>query len=112
MFQLAVDGALALVQRCHLSLQTMQKWFDSAVALLQRTNAGVDLKNQADCSQEVDAVFTQEKSFTVALEELRTLISMMDFMEPGVMSEKIELMQQKHTEVKKQLEAYRKTLER
>lgn len=113
---MAVDKVLSLVQRYHLSLQSVQKWLDSAAALLQRGTSGVDLENQTDCTQDLEEISAQEKSFTTALEELRTLNSLLvEFMEPGVMCglrEKVETMQQRNTDVKQQLDAYREVLQR
>ncbi|XP_074471039.1 nesprin-1-like isoform X4 [Sebastes fasciatus] len=113
--QLAVDTALSLVQRLHLSLQSMQKCLDSAAALLQRASSGVDLENQTDCAQDLEDLSAQEKNFTAGLEELRTLDPLLeDFMEAGAMGElreKVEAMLLRNTEVKQQLDAYREVLQ-
>ncbi|XP_026197444.1 nesprin-1 isoform X3 [Anabas testudineus] len=114
--QLAVDKVLSLVQRYHLSLQSMQKWLGSAAALLQRCSSGVDLENLTDCMRDLEDLSAREKSFTTALDDLRTLNSLLvDFMEPGVMSglkEKIETMQLRNMDVKQKLDAYREVLQR
>lgn len=111
-----MDKVLSLVQRYHLSLQSVQKWLDSAAALLQRGSSGVDLENKRDCMQDLEDISAQEKSFTNALEELRTLNSLLvDFMEPGVMNklrEKAETIQLRNTDVKQELDAYRERLQR
>ena len=92
----------------------MQKWLDSAAALPLRASSGLELENQTDCVRDLEEIKAQEKSFTVALEELRTLDPLLvDFTEPGVRSgEKVEKMQLKNTEVKHQLDAYREVLQR
>ncbi|XP_039981881.1 nesprin-1-like isoform X4 [Xiphias gladius] len=114
--QLAVDKVLALVQRHHLSLQSMQKWLDSAAALLQRVSSEVELENHTDCMLDLEEISAQEKRFTAGLEEQRTLDSLLvDFMEPRVMSglrEKVEKLHLRNTEVKHQLDAYREVLQR
>ncbi|CAI5683845.1 unnamed protein product [Oreochromis niloticus] len=114
--QLAVDQALSLVQRHHLSLQSMQKWLDSAAALLQRATTGVELENQPDCAQDLEEILAQEKNFKAGLEEFRTLDPLLvDFLEAGVMSglrEKVNAMQLRSTEVKQQVDTYREVLER
>ncbi|CAB1447010.1 unnamed protein product, partial [Pleuronectes platessa] len=113
--QLAVDQAVSLVQRHHLSLQTMQKWLDSAAALLLRASSGLELENHTDCVRDLEEISAEEKSFTVALEELRTLDPLLvDVTEPGVRcgEKDAEKMQLKNTEVKHQLEAYREVLQR
>lgn len=111
-----MDKVLSLVQRYHLSLQSMQKWLDSAAALLQRCSSGVDLENLTDCMRDLEDLSAREKSFTTALDDLRTLNSLLvDFMEPGVMSglkEKIETMQLRNMDVKQKLDAYREVLQR
>uniref|UniRef100_A0A3Q3FN38 Spectrin repeat containing, nuclear envelope 1a n=1 Tax=Labrus bergylta TaxID=56723 RepID=A0A3Q3FN38_9LABR len=61
---LAVDQALALVQRYHLSLQCVQTWMDSVAAVLQRSSSGVELDNQTDCVQGLDEISAQEKNST------------------------------------------------
>ncbi|XP_071335456.1 nesprin-1 isoform X2 [Trachinotus anak] len=114
--QLSLDEALSLVQRHHLSLQSMQAWLDSAAVLLQRASSGVELEDQSDCVRDLEEISAQEKSFTAGLEELRALDPLLgDFMESGVMSglrEKVETMQMRNTEVKHQLDAYREVLQR
>ncbi|XP_031731325.1 nesprin-1 isoform X8 [Anarrhichthys ocellatus] len=113
--QLAVDQALSLVRRQHLSLQSMQKCLDSAAALLQRASSGVDLENQTDCVWDVDDISAQEKNFTTGLEELRTLDPLLeDFMKTEAMGEfreKVEAMLLRNTEVKQQLDVYREMLQ-
>uniref|UniRef100_A0A3B4YE87 Spectrin repeat containing nuclear envelope protein 1 n=1 Tax=Seriola lalandi dorsalis TaxID=1841481 RepID=A0A3B4YE87_SERLL len=113
---LALDEALSLVQRHHLSLQSMQKWLESAAVLLQRASSGVELENQADCVRDLEEISAQEESFTAGLEELRALDPLLvNFMEPGVMSglrEKVETVQMRNTEVKHQLDACREVLQR
>ncbi|KAG7239212.1 hypothetical protein INR49_029965 [Caranx melampygus] len=114
--QMVLREALSLVQRRHLSLQSMQKWLESAAVLLQRGSSGVELENQTDCVQDLEEISVQEKSFTAGLDELRVLDPLLvDFMEPGVMSglrETVETMQMRNTEVKQQLDAYREVLQR
>lgn len=111
-----MDKVLALVQRHHLSLQSMQKWLDSAAALLQRVSSEVELENHTDCMLDLEEISAQEKRFTAGLEEQRTLDSLLvDFMEPRVMSglrEKVEKLHLRNTEVKHQLDAYREVLQR
>ncbi|XP_049914520.1 nesprin-1 [Epinephelus moara] len=113
--QLAVDQTLSLVQRHHLSLQSMQKCLDSAAAVLQRASSGVDLENQTDCAQDLEDISAQEKSFTAGLEELRTLDPLLeDFMEAGAMGElrkKVEAVLLRNTEVKQHLDTYRDVLQ-
>ncbi|XP_047184446.1 nesprin-1 isoform X2 [Scophthalmus maximus] len=112
--QLAVEKVLALVQRHHLSLQTMQQWLDSAADLLQRGSSGVELEDQTERVRDMEEISAQEKGFTVGLEELRTLDPLLvDFIKPGAMSrEKVETMQLRNTEVKHQLDAYREVSQR
>lgn len=111
-----MDKVLSLVQRYVLSLQSVQKWQDSAAALLQRGSSGVDLENQTGCMQDLEDISAQEKSCTTALEELRTLNSLLvDCVEPGVMSrlrEKVETLQLRNTDIKQQLDAYGEVLQR
>lgn len=111
-----MDKVLSLVQRHHLSLQSMHKCLDSAAALLQRASSGVELENKTDYMQDLEEIADQEERFTTSLEELRTLNSLLvDFMEPGVMSglrEKVDTMQLRNTDVKQQLDAYREVLQR
>lgn len=113
---MVLHEALSLVQRHHLSLQSMQKWLESAAVLLQRGSSGVELENQADCVQDLEEISVQEKSFTAALDELRALDPLlMAFMGLGVMSglrETVETMQMRNTEVKQQLDAYKEVLQR
>ncbi|XP_027140369.1 nesprin-1 isoform X4 [Larimichthys crocea] len=113
--QLAVDQVLSLVQRHHLSLQSMQTWLDSAVAVLQRASLGVELEDQTDCVQDLEDISAQEKNFIAGLEELETLNPLLeDLMEAGVTSElrkKVEAMQLRNTEVKQQLDAHREVLQ-
>ncbi|XP_067337447.1 nesprin-1 isoform X16 [Channa argus] len=114
--QLAVEKVLSLVQRHHFSLQSMQKWLDSAATFLPKSSFGVELENQTGVMQEMTEIVAQGKSFTAGLEELRTLNSLLvEFMEPGVMSglgENIETMEQRNTDVKQQLDAYSEVLHR
>ncbi|XP_028253699.1 nesprin-1 [Parambassis ranga] len=114
--QLAVDQALSLVQRHHLTLQFVQKWLDSSAALLQRAGSGVELENQADCTQDLDVISVQEKSSAAGLAELRTLDPLLvNFVEAGGMSglrEKVHAMQLRSADIKQQLDAYREVLER
>ncbi|XP_063352154.1 nesprin-1 isoform X7 [Pelmatolapia mariae] len=114
--QVAVDQVLSLVQRHHLSLQSMQKWLDSAAALLQRATTGVELENQADCAQDLEEILAKEKNFKAGLDEFGTLDPLLvDFLEAGVMRglrEKVNTMQLRSTEVKQQVDTYREVLER
>ena len=111
-----MDQALSLVQRHHLSLQSMQTWLDSAAAELQRASSGVELENQTDCVRDLEEISVQEKNFTAGLDELRTWDPLSeDFMEVGAMSElreKVAAMQLRNTEVRQQLDAYRELLQR
>lgn len=109
-----MEKVLALVQRHHLSLQTMQQWLDSAADLLQRGSSGVELEDQTERVRDMEEISAQEKGFTVGLEELRTLDPLLvDFIKPGAMSrEKVETMQLRNTEVKHQLDAYREVSQR
>lgn len=113
---MVLHEALSLVQRHHLSLQSMQKWLESAAVLLQMGSSGVELENQADGVQDLEEISVQEKNFTAGLEELRALDPLLvDLMEPGVMTglrETVETMQMRNTEVKQQLDAYREVLQR
>lgn len=91
----------------------MQKWLDSAAAVLQGASSGVELENQTDCVQDLEEISAQEKNFTAGLEEMRTLDPLLEeFMEAGAMSEKVEAMQLRNREVKQQLDAYREVLQR
>ncbi|XP_026174038.1 nesprin-1 isoform X1 [Mastacembelus armatus] len=114
--QLAVDKALSLVQRYHSSVQAVQKWLDSAVALLQKASFGLEVENQTDYVQELAEISDEENSFTAALEELRTLNPLLEeFMEPGAMGglrDNVETTQLRNTDVKQQLDAYRDVLQR
>ncbi|XP_029965559.1 nesprin-1 isoform X1 [Salarias fasciatus] len=114
--QLALDQALSLVQRHHLSLQSMQKWLDSAAALLQRASDGVELESQTDCAQDLEEISAQEKSFAASLEELRALDAPLgEFVEAQVMGElreKVQAMQMRNTEVKQQLDGYTEVQQR
>lgn len=111
-----MDQALSLVQRHHLSLQSMQKWLDSAAALLQRVTTGVELENQADCAQDLEEILAKEKNFKAGLQEFGTLDPLLvDFLEAGVMSglrEKVNTMQLRRTKVQQQVDTYREVLER
>ena len=111
-----MDKALSLAQRHHLSLQSMQKWLDSAAALFQRVSLGVEMENRTNCVQDLEEISTQETSFKAGLEEQRTLDPLLvDFMEPGAMSglrEKVESAQLRYVEVKHQLDAYGEVLQR
>lgn len=111
-----MDQALSLVQRRHLSLQSMHTWLDSAASVLQRASSGVELDNQTDCVRYLEEISAQEKNFTAGVEELRSLDPLLeDFVEAGAMSElreKVEAIQLRKTEVKQQLDAYREVLQR
>lgn len=111
-FQLAADQALSLVQRYHLSLQSMHTWLDSAASVLQRVSSGVE----TDCVQDLEEISAQEESFTAGLEELRSLDPLLgEFMPAETTSElrqKVEAMQNRKTEVKQQLDGYRDVLQR
>lgn len=111
-----MNEALSLVQRHHLSLQSMQKWLDSAAALLQKASSGVELEKQTECVQELAEMTNQEQNFTAALEELKSLNPLlMDFMESGAMEElrqNVETMQLRKTDVKQQLDAHREVQQR
>lgn len=111
-----MDQALSLVQRYHLSLQSMQTWLDSAAAVLQRANSGVELENQRDCARELEEISAREKNFTAGLEELSTLdLLLQKFIDAGAMSdlrEKVDAMQLRKTKVEQQLDAYREVLQR
>ncbi|CAJ1078482.1 nesprin-1 [Xyrichtys novacula] len=113
--QLAVDQALSLVQRHHLSLQCAQTWLDSAAAVLQRASSGVELENQTDCVHDLEEILVQEKDFTAGLEELKTLDPLLEeIMQTRVMSElreKVKAVHLRWTEVKQQLEAHREVLQ-
>lgn len=94
----------------------MQKWLDSAVALLQRTSSGIDPDNHSDCLLELDEILDQEKSFTAGLDQLKTLnLLLVDFMETEEMSNlrhKVETVRLRDTDVKQQLDAHREVLQR
>lgn len=111
-----MNEALSLVQRHHLSLQSMQKWLDSAAALLQKASSGVELEKQTECVQELAEMTNQEQNFTAALEELKSLNPLlMNFMESGAMEElrqNVETMQLRKTDVKQQLDAHREVHQR
>jgi len=111
-----VDQALSLVQRYHLSLQSMQKWLNSAAALLHGATSGVELDNHTDCLRDLQETSAQENNFAAGVEELMTLDPLLtDFVEAGVMSglrEKVQAMQLRRIEVKQQVEAYREVLQR
>lgn len=111
-----MDQALSLVQRHHLSLQSMQKCLDCAADFLQRASLGVELEKQTDCMRDLEEISAQENNFTTVLEELRTWEPLLaDFVDTEVMSdlrEKVEAMQLRNTEVKQQLEAYREVQQR
>lgn len=111
-----MDQALSLVQRHHLSLQSMQTWLDSAAAVLQRASSGVELENQTDCARDLEEISAKEKNFTAGFGELRTLDPLLDdFMEAVAMSElreKVEAMRLRNTEVRQQLDAYGDVLQR
>lgn len=111
-----MDQVLSLVQRHHLSLQSMQTWLDSAVAVLQRASLGVELEDQTDCVQDLEEISAQENNFIAGLEELGTLNPLLeDLMEAGVTSDlrkKVEAMQLRNTKVKQQLDAHREVLQR
>ena len=107
---------LSLVQRHHLSLQSMQTWLDSAAAVLQRGSLGVELENHTDCERDLEEISAQENNFTSALEELRSLAPLLeDFIEAGAKSglrENVDRMQLRNTEVEQQLDVYRGLLQR
>ena len=111
-----MDQVLSLVQRHHLSLQSMQTWLDSAAAVLQRGSLGVELENHTDCERDLEEISTQENNFTSALEELRSLAPLLeDFIEAGAKSglrENVDRMQLRNTEVVQQLDVYRGLLQR
>lgn len=111
-----MNQALSLVQRHHLSLQSMHTWLDSAASVLQRASAGVALENQTDCERDLEGISSQEKNFTAGSDELGSLDPLLeDFVEAGAMSEfrgKVEAMQLRKTDVKQQLDAYRDLLQR
>lgn len=94
----------------------MQKWLDSAAAVLQRARSGLELENHTECVQDLEEISAQEKNFTAGLEELKTLDPLLEnIMKAGAMNElkeNVEAMQLRNTEVKQQLDAYRKVLQR
>lgn len=113
---MAVDQALSLVQRHHMSQTSTQKWLDSAGVLLQSASLGVELENQTESVCELDEISAQEQTFAAGLEELRTLDPLLEHLvEPGVMMklrENVEAMQLRSADIKQQLEAHRQILQR
>lgn len=111
-----MDQALSLVQRYHLSLQSMHTWLDSAVSVLQRASSGVELDSQTDCVRELDEISAREKTFTAGLMELRALDPVLvNVIESGAMSElreNVEVLQLKKAEAERQMEAFREALQR
>lgn len=111
-----MDQALSLVQRYHLSQQSMQEWLDSTAALLHGASSGVELENLTGLMRDLEETSAQEKNFAAGLEEMRTLDSLLvDFLKAGVISElreKVQAVQLRSTEVKQQVDAYRGMLQR
>lgn len=111
-----MDQALSLVQRYHLSLQSMHTWLDSAVSVLQRASSGVELESQTDCARDLDEISAQEKTFTAGLMELRALDPVLvNVVESGAMSElreNAEALQLRKAEAEQQMEAFREALQR
>lgn len=111
-----MDQALPLVQRYHLSLQSMHTWLDSAGSVLQRTSSGVELESQTDGVRELDEISAQETTFTAGLMELRALDpALVNVIEPGAMSElrqNLESLQLRKAEAVQQMEAFKEALQR
>lgn len=111
-----MDQALSLVQRYHLSLQSMHTWLDSATSVLHRASSGVELESQTDCVRELDEISAQEKTFTAGLMELRALDAVLvNVIESGAMSElreNAEALQLRKAEAEQQMEAFREALQR
>lgn len=91
----------------------MQEFLDSAEALL---SSEVELESLAESLQELDEICVLEKNFAVGLKELKALDPLLeDFVEEAGMSafrEGVQAMQKKQTEVKQQLDAFRRALQR
>lgn len=116
MLQLALDQALCLVQRVHLSQQSMHKCLDWAAEFLQRASRGAELDNQTGCMLDLEELSAQEKNFTAGLEELSTweplLVDIVDTDVMNKLREEVESMRLRSTEIKRQLEAYREVQKR
>ncbi|MED6283585.1 hypothetical protein CHARACLAT_010424, partial [Characodon lateralis] len=114
--KLALDQALAVVQRHHLSLQSMQEWLDKIATLLHETRSGVEIEFHKDCMRDLEIILAQETNFTTSSEEIKTLDPLLvDLVEGGVLKQirkKIQSMQQMKKEVKLQVDVYREVLQR
>ncbi|XP_061756512.1 nesprin-1-like isoform X2 [Nerophis ophidion] len=111
--ELTLGPALAMIQRHHSTLQSMQTHLDCAADCLQSASAGVDLEHHTDWILNLQEISVQENNYTAVSEEIRkTLEPLLTEVAINQLRGEAEAMRMRSTEIKHLTEACKDVHER